>query len=132
MFSPQVPSSGHCLQGLRSRPSSSHSSSGSKSHPGSALGSGRSSSSESGLDDKSGMGSPGSGSSSSQQSCSASSDVIFLGESEEEKEISSDDEEMLSHGTVSLLDISNLDNEETCKAAVHKKACQSNVLYAAW
>ena len=26
---------------------------------------------------------------------------------------------MLSQGTVSLLDISNSDNEETCKAAVH-------------
>ena len=29
-------------------------------------------------------------------------------------------------------DISNSDNEETRKAAAHEKACQSDVLYAAW
>ena len=78
------------------------------------------------------MGSPGSGSSGLQQSRSASPDVILLGKSEEEEESSSDDEEMLSQGTVSSLDISNLDNEETRKAAVRKKARQSDVLYAAW
>ena len=33
---------------------------------------------------------------------------------------------------VSLLDISNLDNEETHKAAAHEKACQSDVLYTDW
>ena len=83
-------------------------------------GSGRSSSSESGLDDESGMGSPGSDSSSLQQSRSTSPDVILLGESEEEEETGSDDEETLSQGTVSYLDISNSDNEETCQAAAQK------------
>ena len=33
---------------------------------------------------------------------------------------------------LSLLDISNSDNEEACKAAACEKACQSDVLYAAW
>ena len=33
---------------------------------------------------------------------------------------------------LSLLDISNSDNEEACKAAAHEKARHSNVLYAAW
>ena len=33
---------------------------------------------------------------------------------------------------VSLLDISNSNNEETRKAAVHEKACKRNVWYAAW
>ena len=50
----------------------------------------------------------------------------------EEEEDGSDDEETLSQGTVSLLDISNSDNEETCKAAAHEKACKSNVQYTAW
>ena len=68
-------------------------------------GSGRSSSSESGLVHESGMGSPGSGSSSSQRSHFTSTDIILLGESEEEEETGSDDEEMLSQGTVSYLDI---------------------------
>ena len=43
------------------------------------------------------------------------------------EENGSDDEEMLS-----LLDISNSDNDETRKAAAHDKACQSDVLYATW
>ena len=96
------------------------------------LGSGRSSSSESGLDDESGTGFPDSGSGGSQQSCSTSPDVILLGESEEEEETGSDDEETLSQGMVSYLDISNLDNEETCQVAAWEKAHQSDVLYAAW
>ena len=129
---PWVPSPGRRLQGLRSRPSSSHSSSGSKSRSGSASGYGRSSSSELGSDDESGTGSPGSGSGGLQRSRSSFPDIVFLGENEEEEEISSDDEEMLSQGTVSSLDISNSDNEETCKAAACKKAHQSDVLYAAW
>ena len=122
MFSPHSPSPDRRSQSLRSRPSSSDPS---------ALGSGSSSLSESDLDDESGTGSPGSGSGSPERSCSASPDVVFLGESEEgpadaeEEENGSDDEE-----TLSLLDIS--DNEEACKAAVCEKACQSDVLYAAW
>ena len=78
------------------------------------------------------MGSPGSGSGGLQWSRSASPDVIFLWENEEEEENGSEDEEMLSQGMVSPLDISNSDNEETHKAAACKKACQSDVLYAAW
>ena len=54
------------------------------------------------------------------------------GSGEEEEGGGLDDEETLSQGTVSLLDISNSDNEETCKAAVCEKACKSDVLYAAW
>ena len=50
----------------------------------------------------------------------------------EEEEDGSDDEEALSQGTVSLLDISNSDNEETHKAAAHEKAHKSDVRYAAW
>ena len=38
----------------------------------------------------------------------------------------------MSQGTVSLLDISKSDNEEACKAAVHKKVHKSNVQFAAW
>ena len=50
----------------------------------------------------------------------------------EEEEVVLDDEETLSQGTVSLLNISNSDNEETCKAAAHEKAHKSDVRYAAW
>ena len=72
------------------------------------------------------------------QSCSASPEVVPVGEGEEdaaddeEEEGSSDDEETLSQGMVSLLDISNSNNEETHKAAVCKKVHKSNVLYTAW
>ena len=51
---------------------------------------------------------------------------------DEEEEGSSDDEETLSQGTVSLPDLSNSDNEETRKAAVHETVHKSNVWYAAW
>ena len=74
----------------------------------------------------------------SEQSCSASPEVVLLGEGEEavadaeEEEDGSDDEETLSQGMVSLLDISNSDNEETRKAAAREKACKSDVWYAAW
>ena len=58
---------------------------------------------------------------------------MFIGKTEEDppdaggEENSSDEEE-----TLSLLDISNSDNEEVRTAAVHKKARQSDILYAAW
>ena len=84
------------------------------------------------MDDESGTGSPGSGSGGSQRSCSASPDIVLLGESEEEEETGSDDEETLSQRTVSYLDIYNSDNEETHQAAVCEKAHQRDVLYAAW
>ena len=44
----------------------------------------------------------------------------------------SEDEEALSQGTVSLLDISNSGNEEARKAAVRETACKSDVQYGAW
>ena len=43
-----------------------------------------------------------------------------------------EDEEALLQGTVSLLDISNLDNEEAHKAAACETACKSDVQYGAW
>ena len=73
---PCSPSPDHHSQGLRSRPNSSPDSQ----H---ASVSGSSSLSESGLDEESGTGSPGSGSGSPEQSRSASPDVVFLGENEE-------------------------------------------------
>ena len=51
---------------------------------------------------------------------------------DEEEEGRSDDEETLSQRTVSLLDISNSDNEETHKAAAREKVRKSDVRYAAW
>ena len=51
---------------------------------------------------------------------------------DEEDESDLDDEEALSQGTVSLLDISNSNNEETCKATAHEKVCKSNVQFTAW
>ena len=74
----------------------------------------------------------------SEWSHSTSPAVVLLGEGEEapadaeEEEDGSDNEEMLLPGTVSLLDSSNLDKEETHKAAVCKKAHKSDVRYAAW
>ena len=138
-------------QGSRSSSSSSGSSSGS----GSASGSGSLSSSGSGLGNESGTGSPeksqtpaeGSGSGNSQQSCSASPEVVLVQEDDEdaagdeeeegglgdeEEEDGLDYEETLLQGMVLLLDISNSDNEETRKAAVHEKVCKSDVLYTAW
>ena len=55
--------------------------------------------------------------------------MVFLGKNEEDpadaegEENGSDDEEALS-----LLDISNSDSKEACKAAAHNNACQSDVL----
>ena len=109
---------------LRLRPHSSDSS---------VSGFGSSSPSESGLDKESDTGSSGGDSGSPEWYCSSSPDVIFLGKNEEDpadaegEKNGSNDEEALS-----LLDISNSDNEEACKAAAHNKACQSDVLYATW
>ena len=137
------PSLGHHSQSSRLSSSSSGSSSGS----GSASGSSSSGSSESGSGDESGAGSPagsqapseGSSSSGSECSHSTSPEVVLVqGDDEdaagdEEDEGHSDDEEALSQGTVSLLDISNSDNEEARKAtAAHEKACKSDVQFAAW
>ena len=44
----------------------------------------------------------------------------------------SEDEEALSQGTVSLLDISTSDNEDACKAAACEAAHKSNVQYGNW
>ena len=44
----------------------------------------------------------------------------------------SEDEEALSQGTVSLLDISTSNNEDAHKATVHKAACKSNIQYGNW
>ena len=79
-----------------------------------------------------------SGSGSSEGSHSPSPDIVLLGEGEEapadaeEEEDGSDDEETLLQGMVSLLNISNSDNEETRKAAACEKACKSNVWYTVW
>ena len=72
------------------------------------------------LDEESDTGSSGSDSSSPEQYCSSSPDVIFLGKNEEgpadaEGEKNGSDDEK----TLSLLDISNSDNEEARKAAAH-------------
>ena len=126
--------------------SSSGSSSGSGSASGSASGSGSSSSSGSGSGNESSTGSPeksqapaeGSGSGGLEWFSLRIPEVVLVqeddenGAGDEEEEGSLDDEEMLSQGTVSLLNISNSDNEEPRKAAVHKKACKSDILYAAW
>ena len=44
----------------------------------------------------------------------------------------SEDEEALSQGTVSLLNISNSDNKEVHKAAACEKVCKSDVQFTAW
>ena len=51
---------------------------------------------------------------------------------DEEDEGPSDDEEAQLQKTVSLLDISNSDNEEARKAAAYKKVCKSDVQFTAW
>ena len=136
------PSLGHHSQSSRSSLSSSGSGSGS----GSASGSSSLGSSESGSSDECGAGSPagsqvpseGSSSSSWEHSHSASPQVVLLqGDDEdaaadEEDEGYSDDKQAMSQGTVSLLDISNSDNEEACKAAAHDKVHKSDVQFTAW
>ena len=120
----------------------SSSSSGSSSGSGSVSGSGSLGSLESGSGDESGTDSsagsqaPSDGSGSSS-SCSTLPEVVLVqGDDEdaaadEEDEGHSDDEETLSQGTVSLLHISNSDNEEAHKATAHKKACKSDVQFTA-
>ena len=128
---PHSPSySPHCLpprnrrsHGLRSRPHSSYSS---------ALGFGSSSPYESGLDEESDTGSSGGDSGGMEQYHSGSPDVIFLGKNEEDVDDAEGEEDGSDDEMFSLLDISNSDNEETRKVAVHDKACQSDVLYATW
>ena len=43
-----------------------------------------------------------------------------------------DDEETLSQGTVSSLDISTSDNEDACKAITHEAAHKSDIQYGNW
>ena len=113
MYSPNhSPSRNHHSQGLRLRPHSSDSS---------ASSFGSSSPTESESDTGSSWGD----SNSPERYHSGSPDIVFLGKTEEDN--GSDKEE-----TLSLLDISNSDTEEVCKAAARKKACQSDVLYATW
>ena len=88
------------------------------------------------------MPSKGSSSSSSEGSHSTSlkvvSKVVLVQEDDEnaaageEDKGPSDDEEAQSQGTVSLLDISNSDNEEARKATAHEKARKSDVQFATW
>ena len=129
--------------------SSSSSSSGSSSRLGSASGSSSSGSSQSGSGNESHAGSPagshagsqvpseGSGSSGSEHSWSTSPEVVLVQGDEDtaaggEDAGHSEDEEALSQGMVSLLDISNSDNEEAHKAAVCETVHKSNVQYGAW
>ena len=135
------PSLCQCSQSIRSSSSSSGSISGS----GSASDSSSSDSSESGSSDESSAGSPagsqapseGRDSSDSECSHSTSPEVVLVqGDDEdaaadEEDTGHSDDEEALSQGTVSLLNISNSNNEEVHKATVHEKVHKSNVQFTA-
>ena len=95
-------------------------------------------SSESGSGEESGNCCPARSQAPSEGSSSASPEVVLVqGDDEdaagnEEDEGHSDDEEALSQGTMSLLDISNSDNEEAHKAAVHEKVCKSDVQFTAW
>ena len=133
---------------------SSSSSSGSSFRSGSASGSSSSGSLQSGSSAKSHAGSQagsctgsctgsqvpseGSGSSESEHSCSASPDVVLLQGDDEDTTAGgedaghSEDEEALSQGTVSLLDISTSDNEEAHKATVHETLRKSNIQYGNW
>ena len=112
-------------------------------------GSSSSGSSELGSSDKSHPGSPagshtgspvpskGSSSSGSECSQSASPEVVKVPGDEDiaaggEDADHLEDEEALSQGTASLLNISNSDNEEAHKAAVRKTVCKSNVQYGTW
>ena len=79
----------------------------------------------------------GRSSSGSERSWSASPEVVLVPGDEDTAAGGEDadhleDEEALSQGTVSLLDISNSDNEEACKAAVRKTAHKSDVQYGTW
>ena len=85
------------------------------------------------------MPSEGSGSSGSGHSHSASPDVVLLqGDDEdttaggEEDAGHLEDRDALSQGTVSLLNISTSDNEDTHKATVQEAACMSDVQYGNW
>ena len=137
------PSTFQCSQSS----SSSSSSSGSSSRSGSVSGSNSSGSSQSSSGNECHAGSPagshtgsqvpseGSSSSGSECSQSASPKVVLVQDEDTaagEDAGHSEDEEALSQSMVSLLDISNSDNEEAHKAAVHETACKSDVQYGAW
>ena len=67
-----------------------------------------------------------------------SPDVVLLQEDDEDTTVGgedaghSEDEEALSQGTVSLLNISTSDNEEACKAAACETVHKSDVQYGNW
>ena len=133
------PSPAHHSQSSRS----SSSSSGSNSGAGSVSGSSSPGSSESGSGDESSTYSPAGSQAPSEGSGSSSSHstlpevVLVQGDdedaaSDEEDESHSDDKEAMSQGTVSLLNISNSDNEEARKTTAHEKVWKSYVQFAAW
>ena len=129
---------------------SSSSSSGSSSRSGNVSGSSSSGSSQLGSGDESHTGSrtgshagsqalsEGSSSGGSEYSHSTSPEVVLVQGDDEDTAVGgedaghSEDEEALSQGTVSLLDISTSDNEEACKAAAHETACKSDIQYGIW
>ena len=84
---------------------------------------------------------PSEGSSSGGSGCSRSTspDVVLLQGDDEDTTVGgeedaghSEDEEALSQGTVSLLNISTSDNEDAHKATMHEAACKSDVQYGNW
>ena len=126
---------------------SSSSSSGSSSRSGSISGSSSSRSLQSGSSTRSHAGSrsgsqaPSEGSNSSESGCShsASPDVVLLHGNDDDTTVGGEedaghleDEETLSQGTVSLLDISTSDNEDTRKATACEAAHKSDVQYGNW
>ena len=124
-----------------SRSSSSSSGSGSRSVSTSGLSSSGSSGSgsHSGSHAGSQLPSEGSGSRGSGHSHSPSPEVVLLQGDDgdttmggEEDAGHSEDEEALSQGTVSLLDISTSDNEDAHKATVHEAVCKSDIQYGNW
>ena len=85
------------------------------------------------------MPSEGSGSGGSGCSHSASPDVVLLQGDDEDTAVGgeenaghSEDKEALSQVTVSLLDISTSNNEDTRKATACETACKSNIQYGNW
>ena len=121
---------------------SSLSSSGSSSRSGSMSGSSSSGLSELGSGDESHAGSqvPSEGSSSggSEHSHSASPDVVLVQQDDEDTAVGGEDaghledEEALSQGMVSLLNVSTSDNKEAHKAAAHETVCKSGIQYGIW
>ena len=90
---------------------------------------------------RTGFQAPSEGSSSGESgcSCSASPDVVLLQGDDDDTAVGgeedaghSKDEEALSQGTASLLDISTSDNEDACKTAAHKAVHKSDIQYGNW